>query len=87
MPEFRKSTKKNKKYDVYHDGKWIAFGDVFSEQFKDSTGLGLYSHMDHGDFKRREAYRKRASGIKNGKGELTYKDKNSPNYWSYHFLW
>lgn len=87
MPEFRKSTRKNKKYDAYYNGKWIPFGDPNSEQYKDSTGLGLYSHMDHNDPKRREAYRKRASGIKNAKGELTYKDKNSPNYYSFNFLW
>lgn len=33
------------------------------------------------------SYRSRARGITNAQGELTYKDKFSPNYWSYHYLW
>ena len=30
---------------------------------------------------------KRASKIKDKNGNLTYKDKNSPNFWSYQLLW
>ena len=29
----------------------------------------------------------RAKGIKNKKGELTWKNKNTSNYWSVHYLW
>jgi len=35
----------------------------------------------------RASYRARASGIKNKQGQLTYKMKNTPNYWSYNYLW
>ena len=37
--------------------------------------------------KRQESYCKRAKGITNKKGEKTYKNKDTANYWSYHFLW
>ena len=35
----------------------------------------------------RKSYRARASGIKNKQGQLTYKMKDTANYWSYHYLW
>ncbi len=84
------SKAKNKKYSVYVKGKngktkLINFGDKRYEQFKDK--LGHYSNLNHNDKKRRENYLKRAKGIKNKEGELTYKNKNSPNYWSVNFLW
>ena len=88
MPEFKKSTRKGKKYSVITpSGKIIHFGSATMEQYKDSTGLGLYSHKDHGDEKRRKSYLARAKGIKNKKGELTYKDPESANYYSVRFLW
>ena len=52
-----------------------------------------FGHKDYQDFRqhkdpeRRRRYLARAKGIKNKKGQLTYKLKTSPNYWSYHFLW
>jgi hypothetical protein len=70
------SKRKNKKYAVEYNGKIIHFGDSRYDDY-----------LDHGDEKRRENYRKRASKIRNKKGELTYKDKNSPNYYSFHILW
>lgn len=87
MSIFRKSTRTGKKYDVYYNGKWIPFGDATMEQYKDSTGLGLYSHLNHNDLNRRKAYLARAKGIKNKKGELTWKDPNSSNYWAVRYLW
>lgn len=86
--DFKKSTRKNKKYMVkIGDGdKWIHFGDTRYHHFNDKA-LGLYSHLNHYDMNRLENYRKRAMGIKNKKGELTYKDINSPNYWSLRYLW
>jgi len=88
MPEFKKSTRKGKKYMVKSPaGKWIHFGASNMEQFKDSTGLGLYSDKDHGDEKRRKNYLARAKGIKNKKGELTYQDPESANYYSVQYLW
>lgn len=90
--EFAKSTNKNKKYMVkvdIGDGKTkiVHFGDALYEQYKDSTGLGLYSHMDHNDKTRRELYRARASRIKDKSGNFTYLDKTKPNYYAYNYLW
>ena len=44
-------------------------------------------NMIHKDKDRRLRYRKRASEIRDKYGLLTYKDRYSPNYWSYHLLW
>lgn len=75
-----KSSKKGKKYSVYvmKDGKkkLIHFGDS-----------NMQDYRQHKDKKRREAYLKRAKGIKNKQGQLTYKLKYSPNYWSYRYSW
>ena len=92
MPEFKKSTRKGKKYMVkVPSGKWIHFGAIVNmipmEQFKDSTGLGLYSKYDHGDKKRRASYRARHKAIKLKDGTLAYKNKNSASYWSMKYLW
>ena len=87
MPKFEKSNLKGKKYSVITpSGKKIHFGDSSMQHFKDKA-LGLYSHLDHNDSIRRKNYLARAKGIKNKKGELTWKDKESPNYYSVHFLW
>ena len=60
--------------------KKINFGDVRYEDFR-----------QHKDQKRRTAYLKRAKGIKMilfySKGELTWKLKDTANYWSTHYLW
>lgn len=86
-----KVTPKNKKYSVYiKDGKKIKvihFGDRSMEHYYDSTSVGRWSHLNHLDPERRRLYRARASGIKDKAGNLTYLNKNSPNYWSYHYLW
>lgn len=61
----RKSKRKNKKYDGLIIKKGtnkiisIPFGQKKFKQYKDSTGLGLYSHLDHGDKDRRRRYRAR----------------------------
>ena len=87
MPEFRKSKAKNKKYAVTYNNKTINFGDSRMEQYKDSTGLGLFSSKNHLDPIRRKSYLARAKGIKNKRGELTWKDKASANYYSVRYLW
>ena len=56
--------------------KLIHFGD---SRYQDFT--------QHKDEKRRQSYLKRAKAIRNKKGELTYKDKNTANYWSVKTLW
>ena len=55
------------------------------QHFKDKTGI--WKDKDHGDETRRKNYLTRSKGIKNKKGELTYKDPNSPNYHSRNILW
>lgn len=86
-----KSKAKNKKYSVYvikdDKIKLIHFGSLNHEHYRDSTPLKLYSNLDHNDKERRRRYLKRAMGIKNKDGKYTYKDINSPNWWSVHFLW
>ena len=52
-----KSPTKHKKYraDVLLDGvkyTGVDFGDTRHSQFRDSTPLKLYSHLDHNDTKR-----------------------------------
>ena len=84
---FSKSKAKNKKYAVIYNGKTINFGDSRMAQYKDSTGLGLFSSKNHLDPIRRKSYLARAKGIKNKKGELTWKDKASANYYSVRYLW
>ncbi len=75
-----KSTRAGKKGMVYtiKDGKvrLIHFGDSSMEDF-----------TQHKDEKRRKAYLARAKGIKNKDGELTWKLRSSPNYWSVKILW
>jgi len=77
-----KSTPKGKKFSVYVKAdnkkgyKIIHFGDNNMQDFR-----------HHKDLKRRKSYLLRAKGIRNKKGELTWKDKNTANYWSVHYLW
>lgn len=88
MPEFKESTRKNHKYMVKTPSKkWVHFGFKKMQQFRDSTGLGLYSHLDHGDSKRRKSYLARAKGIKDKNGNLTWKNPESANYYSVKYLW
>ena len=72
---------------IFHNNRWIHFGDTQYEQFKDQTPLKLYSHLNHNDTKRRMNYLQRSKGIKDKNGNLTYLDKNSPNYYSVKYLW
>ena len=44
-------------------------------------------YLTHHDKKRREKYLARAKKIKNKKGEFTFEDPNSPNYWTISLLW
>ena len=85
--QFSKSTRKGKKYMVVVDGKTIHFGDVKMQQYRDTTGLGLFSHLNHNDETRRKSYLSRAKGIRNKAGDLTWQDKNSANYYAVKYLW
>tara|TARA_R110000744_G_scaffold21242_1_gene55163 strand:+ start:9375 stop:9647 length:273 start_codon:yes stop_codon:yes gene_type:complete len=66
---------------------------VYVKNDKGNPKLIHFGHSDYQDFtqhkdeKRRKNYLSRAKAIKNKEGKLTWKDKNSKNYWSVHYLW
>lgn len=75
--EFKKSKRKNKKYDVYKNNKYItSFGDNRYDQYKDK--IGLYSYKDHNDKERKRLYYAR-----HGKKA----DPESAKYFSHKYLW
>jgi hypothetical protein len=83
---FEKSDTLNKKYDAILINKTtkkqtrVPFGDSNYGQFKDSTGLNLYSKNDTLDKKRRDLYRNRhKKDLKTG--------FYSPGHFSYFYLW
>ena len=88
--KFERSHLKNKKYNAVlarklPSGKTgrevrVPFGDSRYQQYKDSTGLGLYSHLDHGDKARRAAYRLRH------KKDID-PENYSPGNYALNFLW
>ena len=94
-----KSTKKGKKYKAVVKNKktrrtrLLHFGGLGYEQFKDSTGLGLYTHLNHGDPKRRRNYFGRHSnGNTTKRKALNYEIKKSkglytPRLLSHKYLW
>ena len=83
---FKKSQVKGKKYSAYIQHKTnnrirtINFGSTSHEQFKDTTGLGLYSHLDHRDKERKKRYQSRHS-------VFIRKGYYSPGYFSMTRLW
>lgn len=89
--KIEKSPAKNKKYraHVKQNDKIekIDFGDSRYEQYKDSTPLKAFSHLDHGDKKRRDNYFKRHSGTTNKKEALKKEKGITARYLSHKFLW
>jgi hypothetical protein len=82
----QKSTRKDKKLMVISPkGKLIHFGSRNMQHYKDKTGI--WKSKDHLDDKRRKNYLSRSKGIKDKKGNLTYKNKESANYYSINYLW
>lgn len=79
-----KSRAKNKKYSVYVKAdnakgyKIIHFGDSRYEQYKDTTRVGAYSHLDHNDLERKKKYYQRHD--KNP-------PKDTPGWYSNKYLW
>ena len=83
---YSKSSRKDKKLmTVVNGNKVVHFGNPKYEHFRDRTGI--WKDLDHGDPDRKERYLKRSKAIKNKKGELTWKDPESPNYHSIRILW
>ena len=75
-----KSTRKNKKYDVYKEGKYVtSFGDTRYSHYKDKIS-NEWAHLDHNDKDRRRLYR-----LRHAKDNIN--DKNSAGYWAWHYLW
>ena len=74
----------NKKYNALLQDKKtkqikkISFGDIRYQQYKDNV-LGLYSHLDHNDIKRKNNYRTRHKHDK--------LNEYSSGYFSYTYLW
>ena len=58
MYSFKVSIRKNKKYDVYKDNKYLlSFGSKINQQYYDK--IGFYKNLNHLDNKRRDNYYKR----------------------------
>lgn len=87
--EIKKSTRKNKKYDVLKDGKYLlSFGDSRYEHFKDSTPIKAYSNLNHNDTERRKNYLARHhKGVTNKTEALKQVDPESAKWWSTKYLW
>jgi hypothetical protein len=74
---FKKSKRKNKKYDVFKNNRYVvSFGDNRYQQYKDK--IGIYKSLDHGDKKRRDNYYAR-----HGKESRL----GSAKYFSHKYLW
>mgnify|MGYP000023321674 CR=1 FL=1 len=78
-----KLTPKTKKYSVYVKAdnkkgyKTIHFGQRGADDWKSGKATA----------QQRKSYLARAKGIRDKQGNLTWKDKSSPNYWSVRYLW
>ena len=90
---FEKSDRKTSKYQAILQNKKtgnlvkVHFGGIKKngipyEQYRDKTGLGLYSEYDHNDNERRDRYRKR-----HAKDISTFKNYWSAGLFSYKYLW
>mgnify|MGYP005999892385 FL=1 len=71
--------------------KYFVYVKADNKRGYKKIGFG-YKGMDDGRSgtatkEQRKSYRARAAGIKNKKGQLTYKLRDTANYWSYTFLW
>lgn len=90
-PNFKKYTayvqnKKTKKIRKIH------FGDNRYQQYKDRTGVGLYSHKNHNTRKRMQRYFLRHSGTRKRKEAIDKEKKKSKGYYtpkilSHIYLW
>ncbi len=82
---FEKSHRTDKKYNAILRNKKtnllkrVPFGASDYQHYRDSTGLGLWSHKDHKDKERRRLYRARHEGEQ--------KNKYSSGYFSWKYLW
>jgi hypothetical protein len=83
---FQKSNRKGKKYDAVLKNKKtkretrIPFGQLGYQHYRDSTGLGIYSNLNHNDDKRRKSYKARHS-------VYIKSSMYSAGYFSMKYLW
>ena len=73
--DLKRSTRKNKKWMVKYNGKWVHFG-----------AYGMSDYTIHNDKARRDSYRARHSKILLKDGTQAYKVKTQPSFWSWHLL-
>ena len=85
--EIKKSNRKNKKYMIKVNNKWIHFGYLPMEHYKDSTPIKLYSNKDHNDSERRRRFMLRFTGVPYKKDALKRVPKYTPIYFSIKYLW
>ena len=74
----KKSTRAHKKYMIKYKDRWVHFGDNRYQQYRDSTPLKLYKHLDHNDPQRRKNYYQR-----HGKTAKI----GTAKYYSHKYLW
>jgi hypothetical protein len=84
MTIFKKSTRPGKKYMAKVGDRWVHFGALGYQHYYDK--IGLYHELDHLDKDRRKRYRERHRKIMVG-STPAYKIKNSPSWFSWHYLW
>ena len=88
----KKSTRKNKKYMAWvkEKAQWVHFGGYGYPQYKDTTGVGLFTHLDHLDKDRRRRFFNRFSNLTTKKESMEKEKKKngiSPLYLSMKYLW
>jgi hypothetical protein len=85
LVKFQKSKTKGKKYDAIIEDTTnkkrmrVPFGAIGYEQYRDDTGLKLYTRYDHLDKERKKNYLKRH--------QSTRFKKWSPSWFSAVYLW
>jgi hypothetical protein len=83
---FRISNRKHKKYDAIlinrktGNIKYVPFGNIHYEHYRDSTPLHYYQRLDHYDIKRKKSFISRHFGF-------LKKGYYSPAYFSIKYLW
>lgn len=92
----QKAAVKGKKYTATlrnkQSGKTrvVHFGAIGYGQYRDSTRLGLYRNLDHGDQKRRRSYFLRHSGVATKSAALEKESRTglyTPKLLAHKFLW
>lgn len=77
------SEKRNKRFKIRYNNKFIHFGSKDGSTFLDYILRGEYEKA----VEKRKNWRKRHKEIKDEYGNAYYKKMNSPEYYSWHLLW